>query len=256
LPAFNIYEALKIDDPKKVEWKQTLIDLRGRELNGAMFEAAILNKADFAGAHLQGALLDKAQLQGASLDGAGLWRARLSNSLAKDLFVHAGSPDWNPKIFGGAWTNPDYAALRQSIEQAVPEGQNRDDALKRVAILDCAQQKWEQIALSSCNPAAEPPDTVKQWKKMIVTATVDHGAYAKALAVILGDLFCSNEADGIYVLRGLLRFDRFRKTGAEMPALATRITSPKCPVSTALTDADKTAIAVASKAAVASSIFP
>ncbi len=35
LPAFNIYEALKIDDPKKIEWKQTLIDLRGRDLNGA-----------------------------------------------------------------------------------------------------------------------------------------------------------------------------------------------------------------------------
>ena len=57
LPAFNIYEALKIDDPKKVEWKQTLIDLRGRDLNGAVFEAAILKKADFAGAQLQGASL-------------------------------------------------------------------------------------------------------------------------------------------------------------------------------------------------------
>ncbi len=98
LPAFNIYEALKIDDPKKVEWKQTLIDLRGRDLNGAVFEDAILNKADFAGAQLagrvarrvrssrarrstsaqlQGASLDEAQLQGASLDGAQLQGASL-----------------------------------------------------------------------------------------------------------------------------------------------------------------------------------
>ena len=152
-----------------------------------------------------------------------------------------------------AWTDATYTALRQSIEQAVPEGEYRNDALERVAILDCARKG---DSLASCDPAADPPDSVKEWKKMIEAASVDQGAYAKALAAILGDLVCSNEADRIYVLRGLLRSYRLLKAGAEMPALAKRITSPECPVSTALTDADKTAIAEASKAAVSSSKSP
>ncbi len=58
------------------------------------------------------------------------------------------------------------------------------------------------------------------------------------------------------MLRGLLSSDRFRETGAEMPALAKRITSPECPVSAALTDADKTAIAEAAKEAVSLSKSP
>jgi hypothetical protein len=33
LPDFNIYEAFKIDEPQKVEWKPYLIELRGRDLN-------------------------------------------------------------------------------------------------------------------------------------------------------------------------------------------------------------------------------
>ena len=75
--------------------------------------------------------------------------------------------------------------------------------------------KWGQTVLASCDPSVEPPDAVKEWKKMIEAAEVDQGAYAKALAAILGDLVCSNEADRIYVLRGLLRSDRFSETGAE-----------------------------------------
>ena len=58
------------------------------------------------------------------------------------------------------------------------------------------------------------------------------------------------------MLRGLLASGRLLKTVAEMPALAKRITSPECPVSTALTDADKTAIAEAAKTAVSSSKSP
>jgi hypothetical protein len=284
LPELNLYEALKIDDPKKVEWKEHLIDLYDRDLTQAVLSSAILTKADLryaqlqgaslTGAYLhgasldeaqlQGALLGGAQLQGASLDGTGLWRAqlsnsatkdlaRLSNSAAKDLFAPPGSPDWSPKGVGGTWTDATYTALRRSIEQTVPEGPNRNNVLERMAILDRARKGDD---LASCDPSAKPPDRVKAWKNMIEAAKVDQGAYAKALAAILGGLVCSNEADRIYVLRGLLRSaplgeDRFLETGAEMPALAKRITSPECPVSAALTDADKNAIAEATKFAVA-----
>jgi Pentapeptide repeats (8 copies) len=276
LPAFNVYEALKIDDPKKVEWKQTLLDLRGRDLNGAVFDAAILNKVDFSGAQLQGASLDNVQLQGASLvsaqlqgasllnpqlqgasldsaqlrgaslDGARLWRATLTNPVARGLFAPPGSVDWSPKILGDAWTDATYAELRRSIERAVPEGQNRDRALERVAILDCARKGGD---LASCDPSAEPPNAVKEWRKMIEAASVDWAAYGKALATILGDLVCSNTLapDRIYVLRGLLRSDLLREpeTGAAISALAKRFTSSECPVSTALRAADKSAIAEA-----------
>jgi hypothetical protein len=122
-----------------------------------------------------------------------------------------------------------------------------------MAILDCAR-KGDNLA--SCDPAADQPDTVKAWEKMIEAAKVDQGVYAKALTAILGGLVCANEPDRIYVLRGLLSSHRFLQTGKEMPALAKRITSPECPVSAALTDADKTAIAEAAKTAVSSSKSP
>ena len=285
LPEFNLYEALKIDDPKKVEWKEHLIDLYDRDLTQAVLSRGILTKADLRYAQLQGASLDLAQLQGASLDhaalqgalldhaalqgadlgaqlqgaslfGTSLWRAQLLFSVAKDLFAFPGCLDWDPKVSGVASTDAEYVTLRQSIEQAVPEGQNRDRVLERIAILDCAKQEWGNTPLASCNSKADPPEIVKEWKKKIEDATVDQAAYPKALAPILGDLVCANEPDAIYVLRGLLRSNRFDETGKEMPALAKRITSPECPVSAALTDADKTAIAELSRRSVASSKSP
>ena len=75
LPGFNLYEALKIDDPKKLTWKEHLFDLRGRHLEGAVFTGANLAKADLSGAYLEDASFDTAQLQGASLS-----RARLQGS--------------------------------------------------------------------------------------------------------------------------------------------------------------------------------
>jgi uncharacterized protein YjbI with pentapeptide repeats len=78
LPGFDIYEALKVDDKKKLDWKDHLIDLRGRTLDRAVFSEAKLPKADLTGAQLQGASLDSVQLQGAVLDGAQLQGASLN----------------------------------------------------------------------------------------------------------------------------------------------------------------------------------
>jgi uncharacterized protein YjbI with pentapeptide repeats len=374
LPEFNLYEALKIEDPQKVAWKQYLIDLRDRDLRGALLDRAILKKADLRsaqlqgaslygaqlqgaslfraqlqgasldgaqlqgaslfraqlqgasldkaelqgaslesaelqgasldkaelqsaslnyaqlqgasldGAQLQGASLDKAELQGASLDfaqlqgaslekaklqgasltGAFLWRAQLNDSVVenivapvKNIVAPAGqlqnrAPEYGVSFAAKpeAWTGASYAALRQSIEQSVPQGDMRNAALLRVAILDCARKG---DTLASCDASTEPPDRVKKWQKMIEDASVDQATYAKALAAILGDLVCSNEPDEIEVLRGLLGSDRFSQTGNEMPALAKRITtSAECPVSAALTEGDKRALAATSEVAVAS----
>ena len=79
LPGFSLYEALKIDDPKKVEW-YNLFDVRGRDLKGAVFDGAILPRTDFTGAQLQGASLFMAELKGARFDRANLQGASLNNA--------------------------------------------------------------------------------------------------------------------------------------------------------------------------------
>ena len=348
LPDFNIYEEMKIDDPDKVEWRQHLINLRGRDLKGAVLYGAVLPKADFTaarlqsavlvsadlrgasflnaqlqgaslddarlqgsvlvyaqlqgaslhGAELQGASLAGAQLQGGSLDDAGLqgavlksanlqgvtldkarlqgaslnradlrgtslkatlvWRTQLNGAAFEDLFA---SPNWSPQ----AWTDTSYVAVIRSIQQ-VSRGDIRDAALDRAAILDCtrkawhahaaprvatesADEAWGGEALASCDPSADLPNVVKEWKAQIERATDVRAIYAKALAKILGDLVCSEAPDRIDVMRGLLRANRFDLTGNEMPALEKRVTSAECPVSKALTNSDRYVISETSKRA-------
>jgi hypothetical protein len=77
LPGFNLFEALRIDDPKKLAWREHLIDLRARHLEQAVLDGADLAKADLYGAQLQGASLVMARLQGASLEDAHLQGAEL-----------------------------------------------------------------------------------------------------------------------------------------------------------------------------------
>jgi uncharacterized protein YjbI with pentapeptide repeats len=88
LPRFNIYEALKVDDPKKVAWHEHLIDLHGRNLKGAVLANANLSKADLSEARLQEALLIGAQLPGALLNEAKLQNARLDNAQLQGTVLH------------------------------------------------------------------------------------------------------------------------------------------------------------------------
>jgi uncharacterized protein YjbI with pentapeptide repeats len=80
LPGFNLYEALKIDEPKKLEWRHYLFDFRGRHLEYAVFDGADLDKTDLTGAWLQGASLDFASLKGVWLNFANLQGASLVNA--------------------------------------------------------------------------------------------------------------------------------------------------------------------------------
>jgi uncharacterized protein YjbI with pentapeptide repeats len=77
LPALNIYDGLKIDDPAKTSWRRYVFVAGNRNLRGAILDNAILTKVDFTGADLQGASLLSAQLQGASLRNAQLQGAQL-----------------------------------------------------------------------------------------------------------------------------------------------------------------------------------
>jgi uncharacterized protein YjbI with pentapeptide repeats len=77
LPGFDIYEALKIDEPTKDQWKTHSIDLRGRHLEQSIFDLANLPNVDLSGAYLEGASLVGAQFRGALLNSARLQGATL-----------------------------------------------------------------------------------------------------------------------------------------------------------------------------------
>jgi uncharacterized protein YjbI with pentapeptide repeats len=87
---FDALAADKIADPKKLDAVKQTLNLRGLNLEGAVFLKADLRKVDLrdaqlqgaslAGAQLQGAILDGAQLQGATLDWAKLQGANLNNA--------------------------------------------------------------------------------------------------------------------------------------------------------------------------------
>jgi hypothetical protein len=122
------------------------VQLQGSDLSLAQLQGANLFDAQLQGvnlyfAGLQGADLQLAKLNGVLLDGAFLWRARLKKSLLENISIPATKIHWGPMTGGGyppkPWTDATYALLRQSVEREVPEGALRDQALNRVAILDC-----------------------------------------------------------------------------------------------------------------------
>jgi len=110
LKEFDIYDGLKVDDLKKLDWKQYTIDLQFRHLEHAdlrftkftkanmkgaflegaylsegqirsvTFEKAHLQDASLESGHFQGAVFDEAHLQGSLLDSADLQGASLGNT--------------------------------------------------------------------------------------------------------------------------------------------------------------------------------
>ena len=119
---------------------------------------------------------------------------------------------------------------------STPEGKMRDNALKRIEKLDCANP---DKTLASCDPAAAPPPEVLAWQKKLLEANVDDAAFQKVLATELRRLVCANDTNAIYILRGTMKSDRLALTGREAPALVDYIMGKDCPVSTSLTDDDK-----------------
>jgi hypothetical protein len=336
LPGLSIYEALKIDDPKKLDWKDYAFDLSGRRLEGAVFDGANLAKVNLTDAHLeraslnwvrlqgatlvsaklqgaalfnlelQGAKFDRAQLQGAALDfaelqgaslswaqlrgaslvdsmlegtrfdtlrfgtgamgtqlqganlqhaqlqgaslqfsdltaadlgGASLWRANFNSATLRSL--SARDLHWTAveeSIIGiNPWSEREYFDLKSKMERDIPAGDLRTIALKRIEILDC-KIKSDRLAPCSRKVAQLPI------QKHIDEAAVDKQTYAEALSTSLIELVCDGDHNAIYILRGLIRNSRIKGTGSESAKLVDRIQSKDCPVSTLLTQNDKTAL--------------
>lgn len=221
-----------------------------------MLDGADLTKADLYGAQLQGASLAYAQLQGASLNAAEvratdfsrafLWHAQWGEIDPKRLgAVQLKDATWKPiwqAPFSDAvpWTAKAYDDLRDSMN-GIPEDKMRENALKRIEILDCGNP-GKTLAL--CDPAADPPREVLDWQNRLAGASVDDAAYAKSLAAQLQSLVCANDDNAIHILRGISDGiigggERLRHTDREAPALVDFIMSKDCPVSASLTDNDR-----------------
>ncbi len=243
--------------------------LQGASLNSAQLQGAVLNKAQLQGAapdfaQLQGASLDGAQLQGASLysaqlraaslEGAYLWRVNWGDldldSMKPILFAQVKWKAVHPHFDGWLqrrdepWTDRAYDELHAMIENEVPQGARRDRALESIALLEC---KKPDDDLSPCEPNAEPPSEVRESRELLEAARrTDDVAFEQELAKLLRRLICAPEADAIHILRGLQiesfssSRSRLAATGREAPALIDDILQGNnCPVSAALTDADK-----------------
>jgi Pentapeptide repeats (8 copies) len=271
LPAFDGLEAAKIDDPKKLDTINHTLILRGRHLESADFVEADLRKADLEDAQLQGATLDRAQLQGASLPhaqlqgaslyGAQLQGASLSNTRLQGAFLRAAKfqgADFTGSTFAGTnmsgaavWranfdnasltaifeddlkettiSRDEFADLQAMIMKEVPEGEKRANALKSIEKL---------------NPDIFGPDASA--REILEKRSVGKTAYNWSLADQLKSLACSGDEDALYIVRGLVTNGRIEATVGEAPGLVEAILNPKaakdCPVSAALTDADKAAL--------------
>jgi uncharacterized protein YjbI with pentapeptide repeats len=241
--------------------------LQGASLDGAQLQGVSLDGAQLQGcslwsAKLQGASLKNAQLQGASLDGAqlqgaSLWSAKLQGA-SLGLPVLPGVPLDDAQLQGttllgtdmshvAVWrtsfqsasldavfedglkesslTKGEFAALKVYFMKEAPEGGRREQALKRIEIL---------------NPDIFGPEASEQ--KTLEDGRVDRTAYRGALADQLKSLACSGDEDALHILHGLKRNGRIEATGAEAPSLVEAILKPDCPVSAALTEADRAAL--------------
>ena len=171
------------------------------------------------------------------------------------------SETWLPRWVDEAqkiqpWNIEAYKNLRQTIESLPPSVQ-RDDALDRIASLDCANR---DPTLASCNPSLPLPADATAWRKSLEEARLDDAAYFKTLASVLKSLVCTGGDEAIDILRGML--GGFRSTagdlvvqrlftserlgqsrlvavGPEAPALIDFILSPSCLVSSSLKDGDR-----------------
>ncbi|HMK90702.1 MAG TPA: pentapeptide repeat-containing protein [Methylocystis sp.] len=161
---FDLYAALQIDDPEKVNSRDRLFSLRNRDLIGAVLDHANLPRVEFNGAYMQGASLVGAKLRGAwleyanlqgslllkadllsaqmrgtQLQGADLGMAQLQGAHIWEGSQLQGASLWGAQLqgadLGGA--NLDKAQLQgASLEKAQLQGANLDANLTAASLAE------------------------------------------------------------------------------------------------------------------------
>jgi len=146
-----------------------MLSLTSAQLQGASLNGAQLQGASLVNTQLQGASLVGAQLQGAALIKVFTWRADARERNGEGTLVSG--PENQPRYhmlgcafepWGCDWSSGAFAELKQLITRQVPEGDRRDKALNRIAILDPAKASWTQqqeekvwTDLARSSPSAE-----------------------------------------------------------------------------------------------------
>jgi uncharacterized protein YjbI with pentapeptide repeats len=186
------------------------------QLQGARLDEAELQGASLNGAQLQGTTLAETQLDGASLSHSFVWRADAREAQkGEGLFVVALEAGQKHRLLDCPieqkdpceWSIDSFLALKRLIEQHLPEGERRQEALKQLAILDPVKPfdgGWE-----------------KHWATLERSSpTLD--MYEKSLAISWQQLGC-NASGAPHVIHGLLRqFDqRFTPGNPQSAELAT-----------------------------------
>jgi len=214
-------------------------ELSSTDLKGASLYQAQLLGASLIGTQLQGASLVDASLEGASLRHIDVWRT-YPPSNTTGTFVDA--PETGPKYSGlncaageCDWSEPSYAALKSLIENSVPAGPQRNQALRQIATLE------------------EPPygadeASAKAWTDLAKESARSAGSYFDTLAKKLKEIGCA--ADGApYVIGGLVRrisanqvrieygFGRNPSQAAEVAAAF--LDEAKCPGARGLSEENK-----------------
>ncbi|HUI19819.1 MAG TPA: pentapeptide repeat-containing protein [Methylocella sp.] len=189
--------------------------LQGATLDSAEIEGASLNNAE-----LQGAELEKSTLNGTDISGAEVWRAAFDASSLIAVSADGLSETAMPK--------DEFDNLRAQIEQA-PEGEERNNALERI----------EKLNPNNSGNMASARETLEK-------RSVARTAQAISLVDQLKTLACSVDENALYIVRGLIVNGRISDSRTKAASLVKAIVSPKavqdCPVSAALTEADKAAL--------------
>ncbi len=176
--------------------------LAGAQLQGASLDGAQLQGASLNSAQLQGASLDGAQLQGASLNGAQLqsallryvfiWRAEASKIQARGAYAEDIVSAAKYRLLDCEmkdpcdWSVQTYTALRQDVEQAVPAGQRRDEALGRISRLDPEKTGKESYEVWANLERSRP--TPSNYTKYIVSFLRIMGCDARGVSYVVQGL--------------------------------------------------------------------
>ncbi|MCA3311894.1 MAG: pentapeptide repeat-containing protein [Roseomonas sp.] len=198
-------------------------ELQGANLDKAQLQGASLDRGALQGAwlyeaQLQGASLDGAQLQGALIAGARIWRARAPDARLNDAQLRgldfndaAPCPDRVPP--GEACRNPrSWAGWIEEWTKSIPEGELRDAAQERLAVLTANDQ----------HAGAETAQSI--WQN-------HHTPQPEAVAQRLGELACGPD-HAPHIARGIWRQifrEEPRNLGTQRQTLATRMLSADCP---------------------------
>jgi uncharacterized protein YjbI with pentapeptide repeats len=153
--------------------------LLGAQLQGASLLGARLQGASLLGAQLQGADFRNSTLAGTNMSGAAVWRTSFVAASLTAIF--------EDKLKESALTKNEFAALQAMIVKEVPEGGLREQALKRITIL---------------NPDIFGPEASA--REILDKDGVGETKYEKSLADRLSGLACSGGEDAPYIVHGLV----------------------------------------------------